>query len=216
MALGVCDLIFLRGTWTTAPLRGGHWSPLHRGAGGRRVKGTRERLSSRLRSPETIMATSFPPDDILIQVTPRLPISDIWDGLTRPEHLEKWFAPRVHIEPYEGGAFELFWDDEDPPRNSTSGCRFLSYKDQAEMTFTWKAPPLYAELMNTIQPLTTVNLRVDPCPEGIDVTLEHRGWKAGDSWEEARSWHFHYWDRTLHRFRDYIMGEGQPDAPTRE
>ena len=173
-------------------------------------------LSSNLHSPGTTMATNFPPDDILIQVTPRLPISDVWDGLIRPEHLVKWFAPRVHIEAYEGGSFELFWDEEDPPRNSTQGCRFLTYKDQAEMTFTWKAPPAYADLMNSIEPLTTVNLRVDACPEGIDVTLEHRGWKPGDRWEEARAWHFHYWDRTLHGFRDYIMGEGQPDAPTRE
>ncbi|MDG6912539.1 MAG: SRPBCC domain-containing protein [Nitrososphaerota archaeon] len=59
----------------------------------------------------------FPADDILLQVTPQLPISDVWEGLIRPEHLEKWFAPRVHLEPYEGGAFELFWDEENPPKN---------------------------------------------------------------------------------------------------
>lgn len=158
----------------------------------------------------------FPADDILLQVTPQLPISDVWEGLIRPEHLEKWFAPRVHLEPYEGGAFELFWDEEIPPKNSTQGCRILLYKDQAEFTFTWKAPPRFAELMNQEGKLTTVNIRVDPCPEGIDVTLEHKGWGAGEDWEAARSWHFHYWNDLLHQFKDYVMTGKISGPPVRQ
>lgn len=157
----------------------------------------------------------LPPDDILLQVTPALPIADVWDGLVRPEHLEKWLAPRVNVAPYEGGAFELFWDLENPANNSTLGCTILTWKEQDEVAFTWKGPPQFEALMNEEGKLTTVHIRVSTCPEGIDVTLEHKGWNAGEDWEEARSWHFRYWDDVLHRFKDYVMTGEVEGAPTR-
>ena len=159
--------------------------------------------------------TEIPPDDILIQVTPALPISDVWQGLVEPQHLEKWLAPRVHVEPEEGGAFELFWDSASPSQNSTEGCRILRFRPEDELAFTWKGPPAFARLMNGPGDLTEVQIRVSPCPEGIDVTLEHRGWKAGPEWEEARSWHFHFWDDVLHRFKDYLMTGESHAPPTR-
>jgi uncharacterized protein YndB with AHSA1/START domain len=157
----------------------------------------------------------IPPDDILLQVTPALPIADVWEGLVRPEHVEKWLAPRVNIAPYEGGAFELFWDLKDPTQNSTLGCTILRFREQDEIAFTWKGPPAFDALMNQREPLTEVQIRVSPCPEGIDVTLEHKGWGAGEPWEEARSWHFHFWDEVLHRFKDYVMTGEITSPPTR-
>jgi uncharacterized protein YndB with AHSA1/START domain len=158
----------------------------------------------------------LPPDDILLQVTPALPLADVWRGLVEPPHLEKWLAPRVNVELREGGAFELFWDPEDPDRNSTRGCRILRLRSEEELAFSWKAPPPFDGLMNHMDPLTEVQIRVAPCPEGIDVTLEHRGWRAGPEWEEARSWHFHFWEETLYRFRDYLMTGEAPTPPRRE
>jgi uncharacterized protein YndB with AHSA1/START domain len=157
----------------------------------------------------------LPPDDILIQVTPALPIADVWEGLTKPEHLEKWLAPKVHVEIREGGPFELFWDPTNPHVNSTEGCTVLRVKEQDEIAFTWKAPPAFDALLNHRHPLPEVQIRISPCPEGIDVTLEHRGWEAGEEWEEARSWHFFFWDATLHRFKDYLMTGTAPTPPTR-
>lgn len=157
----------------------------------------------------------LPPDDILIQVTPALPIADVWQGLIEAPHLEKWLAPKVKVDLREGGAFELFWEPANPTHNSTLGCTITSLRDQDEIGFTWKAPPQFDRLMNHVTPLTDVQIRIAPCPEGIDVTLEHRGWRAGEAWEEARSWHFRYWDDTLHRFKDYLMTGEAPSPPTR-
>lgn len=158
----------------------------------------------------------IPPDDILLQVTPALPIADVWEGLVQPEHLVKWLAPRVNIAPYEGGAFELFWDLSDPTKNSTLGCTILRLREHDEIAFTWKGPPLFDRLMNQGAPPTEVQIRVSTCPEGIDVTLEHKGWLAGEEWEDARSWHMRWWDDVLHRFRDYVMTGEAPSPPTRE
>ncbi len=162
------------------------------------------------------MSETFAADDILLQVTPRLPLEEVWNSLTRPEHLEKWLAPRVRVEPREGGAFELFWDKDGTSQNSTQGCRIVKFQEPETIVFTWKGPPRFADLMDQSPAPTQVHLTVSPCPEGIDVTLEHKGWGAGERWETARSWHFHYWEETLHRFREYVMTGELPAPPTRE
>jgi uncharacterized protein YndB with AHSA1/START domain len=162
-----------------------------------------------------VSPSALPPDDILLQVTPALPLPDVWDGIVRPEHLTRWLAPRVRIELREGGPFELFWDLNDPSRNSTQGCTVLRVREQDELAFTWKGPPAFDSLMNRGTRLTEVQIRVAPCPEGIDVTLEHNGWQAGEAWEEARSWHVHYWDEVLHRLKDYLMTGEAPSPPQR-
>jgi uncharacterized protein YndB with AHSA1/START domain len=159
--------------------------------------------------------SAIPPDDILLQVTPALPLPDVWEGIVRPEHLTRWLAPRVRVEPREGGPFELFWDPKDPSHNSTQGCTVLRIREQDEIAFTWKGPPAFDALMNHGARLTEVQIRVAPCPEGIDVTLEHKGWQAGEAWEEARSWHVHYWDEVLHRLKDYLMTGEVPGPPVR-
>jgi uncharacterized protein YndB with AHSA1/START domain len=161
-------------------------------------------------------AEEVPPDDILLQVTPALPQADVWEGLVRRENMEKWLAPRVNLAPFEGGAFELFWDLKDPTHNSTLGCTVLRYREPEEFAFTWKGPPQFDELMNQGAEPTEVHIRVSPCPEGIDVTLEHKGWKAGEAWEEARSWHFRFWETVMDRFKDFVMTGEVTSPPTRE
>lgn len=151
------------------------------------------------------MAYDLPADDIILQVTPKLPIGDVWTGLAQPEHMVKWLAPKVKFEPVVGGPFELFWDLGEPSKDSTEGCKVLKFQEPDELAFTWRGPPRFAMLMNQGAPITEVYIRVAPCPEGIDVTLEHKGWGAGDAWEEARSWHFHFWEDVLQRYKDYVM-----------
>jgi uncharacterized protein YndB with AHSA1/START domain len=147
----------------------------------------------------------FPPDEILLQVTLATPIATIWEVLTRPEYLVHWLAPRVNVDLQVGGPFELFWDSADPQRNSTLGCRILRLKEKEEVAFNWKGPAEFDRLMNQGAPLTEVSLSLGECPEGIDVTLIHSGWLAGEDWERARSWHFHTWERTLQKFKDYVL-----------
>jgi hypothetical protein len=59
--------------------------------------------------------------------------------------------------------------------------------------------------MNDPEPKTHVYVRLQESPEGIDVTLEHVGWGGGADWEEARSWHFHFWDGRLQRFKEHLL-----------
>jgi len=141
-------------------------------------------------------------DPIIIQVTIPLPIPMIYAGFLDPAHLAKWLASSAEVEPKPGGKFELVFDDD--PRFASHG-RITRMTADVDLGFSWTGPPTFDGFLNGPEPKTEVYVRLMESPEGIDVTLEHAGWKSGDEWEDARSWHFHFWDDRLHRFKDYMI-----------
>ena len=143
-----------------------------------------------------------PLDPILIQVTVPLPLSMIFAGLTEPAQLSQWLCKSASVEPRLGGRFDL---DFDEPQAFTSHGQVTHFQPDVDVGFTWEAPSPFAKLMNTPGRPTTIYLRLQESPEGIDVTLEHAGWGSEELWGEARSWHFVLWDDRLHRFKDYLL-----------
>jgi uncharacterized protein YndB with AHSA1/START domain len=141
-------------------------------------------------------------DPILIQVTIPLPIPMIYKGWVDPAHLTQWLAREAVVEPKLGGRFRLVFDG-DPA--FTSDGKVTHYTPDVDLGFTWLAPPALAGIMNAPDAQTHVYVRLQESPEGIDVTFEHVGWKSGDAWEDARSWHFHLWDEKLQRFKEHLL-----------
>jgi uncharacterized protein YndB with AHSA1/START domain len=141
-------------------------------------------------------------DAILIQVTVPLPIPMIYAAFTDPEKIRGWLADRAEVEARVGGRYRLFWT-RDPAFESLGSV--LQMQTDVDLGFSWYGPPPFAAVMNGDPPKTHVYVRLAESPEGIDVTLEHSGWVSGDDWEEARSWHFHFWDERLHALKDYLI-----------
>lgn len=141
-------------------------------------------------------------DPILIQVTVPLPTSMIHAAFIDPAHLTAWLASRAEVEPVIGGKFILQFDGE--PGFTSSG-HVTHFTPDVDIGFTWTGPPPFEALLNEPEPKTKVYVRLQESPEGIDVTLEHTGWVGGAEWEEARSWHFHFWDERLHRLKDHLI-----------
>jgi len=141
-------------------------------------------------------------DPILIQVCIPLPIPMIYSGFTDPAHIKGWLADSATIEPKKGGAYHLGWTE---PAGYVSEGEILQLTPDLDIDFTWQGPPEFASLMNEPLPKTHVYVRLQESPEGIDVTLEHVGWESGEAWQDARSWHFHFWDDRLHRLKDYLI-----------
>ncbi|MCI4350061.1 MAG: SRPBCC domain-containing protein [Thermoplasmata archaeon] len=142
------------------------------------------------------------PDPILIQVTVQLPPAFILAGFTDPKHLTQWLCAEADVEPRVGGRYDLTFTEE---AAFTSHGTVTRLTPDIDVGFTWEAPPEFAAFMNGPPPVTGIYVRLQDSPEGVDVTLEHTGWKNGDGWGEARSWHFHLWDDRLHRFKDYLL-----------
>ena len=143
-------------------------------------------------------------DPILIQVTIPLPIAMIHGAMLEPPRLKAWLCDEATVEPKVGGAYRLRWTGSS---GFESPGTITQLTPDVDLGFRWYAPPMFAALMNEPEPRTNVYFRLQESPEGIDVTLEHTGWGAGGAWEEARSWHFHFWDDRLRRLKDYLIRE---------
>lgn len=141
-------------------------------------------------------------DPILIQVTIPLPLPMIHAALVDGRRLEQWLCERATVEPKVGGAYHLYFTG--PPAFESRGA-ITQLTPEVDVGFAWEAPPPFDELMNRPSPRTTVYFRLQESPEGVDVTLEHGGWGSSEPWEEARSWHFHFWDERLRRLKDYLI-----------
>lgn len=143
-----------------------------------------------------------PLDAILVQVTIPLPLGMIHAAFTDPVQLKGWLCDDAHVEPRVGGEYRLRWNS---PVAFESAGKVLAITPEVDIGFSWFSPPEFAALMNGPPARTNVYVRLQESPEGIDVTLEHSGWGAGEAWEEARSWHFHLWDDRLHQLKDYLI-----------
>ena len=123
------------------------------------------------------------------------------DALTAYEHfiqndlLVRFFTKEADVEPHVGGKYELAWDPENKPQNSTVGCRITAMAAGQLLAFDWRGPAVFEAIMNHARPLTHVVITFhavgDGVSSGCDVNLIHSGWRPGPGWAEAR----HYFDR---------------------
>ena len=143
-------------------------------------------------------------DPILIQVTIPLPVAMIHSALVDPARMRGWLCDEATVEPKVGGAYHLRWTGASP--HESNGV-ITQLTPDVDLGFRWLAPAPFVPLMNAPEARTTVYVRLQESPEGVDVTLEHAGWGNGGAWEEARSWHFHFWEDRLQRLKDYLIRE---------
>ncbi|MGB6500361.1 MAG: SRPBCC domain-containing protein [Thermoplasmata archaeon] len=145
-----------------------------------------------------------PLDPILIQVTIPLPIPMIHAAFTDAEKLKGWLCDAATVEARVGGPYRLEWR---APTEFTSPGEVTQYVADVDIGFSWFGPPPFEDLMNRPTPRTSVYVRLQESPEGIDVTMEHSGWGGSAEWEKARSWHFHFWDDRLSRLKEFLIRE---------
>ena len=141
-------------------------------------------------------------DAILIQITVPLPVPMIYAAITVPDQLTGWLCRSARVTPRVGGEYALVFDS--PVAFESSGT-VRQWTTDVDLGFTWFGPPQFATLMNQGPTPTNVYIRLQESPEGVDITLEHGGWASGEAWEDARSWHFHFWEDRLERLKDYLI-----------
>ena len=143
-----------------------------------------------------------PLDPILIQVTVPLPVPMIYGALTTAEQVQGWLCASARVGAAVGEPFHLTFTEPEPFESPGT---ILQRTPDVDLGFSWFAPQAFAALMNRPRTPSQVYLRLQESPEGVDITLEHSGWGAGIEWEEARSWHFHFWEERLGRLKDYLI-----------
>lgn len=130
-------------------------------------------------------------------------VDDAWNLWTHSDELEQWLTTKANVNPHLGGAYELFWNPETPNQNSTKGCKVTSLIQQQLISFEWKGPVPYADLMNTDPPPTWVLVTFEPLSETMTLMhFRHSGWGDGTRWKEARTWQEQAWDMAFQMLRE--------------
>jgi uncharacterized protein YciI/uncharacterized protein YndB with AHSA1/START domain len=133
-------------------------------------------------------------NSIVIEHETNVSIGQLWNAWIDKNELMQWLAPKVNVNAEVDGLFELFWDPEHPEINSTLGCKISEIKSQELLSFNWKGPIQYADIMNKKPLPTFVRLSFKSLENKRSlVRLEHGGWEAGSRWQEARAWQEKAW-----------------------
>lgn len=126
---------------------------------------------------------------------------------TENDLLEAFFTVKAEVEPRIGGKYELDWDPEKTPEQSTVGCRITALAEDRLLAFDWKGPPPHDEVMNAADPLTHVAVTFIPVTgSGTEVHLLHSGWRSGEAWLAARQYFDRAWEMVLEGLVEEVGG----------
>jgi uncharacterized protein YndB with AHSA1/START domain len=143
--------------------------------------------------------------DIVIDVPLRVPVERAWKAWIHSVELQKWLAAKATVNPVIGGAYELFWEPENPDRNSTIGCRVAALVPERLIAFTWKGPVPFVDLMN-VEPLPTWGLvAFERAPGDSSIMhFRHSGWGTTERWRQAKQWQENAWRGAFSGLQAYL------------
>ncbi len=134
-----------------------------------------------------------------------LPIRDAFGCWTSTEAITGWLVNHARVEPWPGGAFEMYFLSDAPEGSRGSEtCRVLALDPPRLFSFTWNAPP---HMKHTRQRHTWVVVTFDAIDDThTRVTLRHLGWPA-TSWDDSPEWAetFAYFDAASGRVLDALV-----------
>lgn len=139
--------------------------------------------------------------DIDIELLIEERVDRVFDAWVNPSRLERWLAPKARVDARRGGRYELFWEPSRPEVNSTRGCKITEIVPNRELSFSWKGPEAFQEVMGT---RTAVYLRFEPAEGGTLVRLVHTGWGESTEWQAARRWQLEAWREAFENLKDMI------------
>ena len=126
-------------------------------------------------TPDTLLGTITRSGDDAEVVFDRVydtDAADLWETLTDPERLARWFA-RVDGDLREGGRFTIHFDDDDVPE-----CRITSC--DAPRGYRWE----WSHATHT----SLVTVAVEPDSEGARLHLTHTRLSSGRAAGYAAGW----------------------------
>jgi uncharacterized protein YndB with AHSA1/START domain len=150
--------------------------------------------------PRSALAETFNHDvgnkRVVKEATVAAPVAAVWRAWTDPAIISEFFAPRASVELRVGGAYEmLFLLDAPEGQRGCEGCTVLSYVPEQMLSFSWSAPPKFAQT----RPLHTwVVLQFEPVSEAsARVRLTHVGFGRGDEWDAVHAYFERAWGSVM-------------------
>lgn len=115
-------------------------------------------------------------------------------------HIVRWLAPEADVKPEVGGRYHLFWDKNDPQKDSSYGCKITAIEHGRFLSFEWTSFEQFDNFMGDADPRThcvVFFLRGEGETPATDVHLIHSGWRSSPEWQDARDWYDGAWKKAL-------------------
>ena len=127
----------------------------------------------------------------------------VFEVLSRPEHLRRWWADEATLDPAPGAVGELVWGD----REMISRITLVDLDPPRRFSFRWTAPEHEAA---TPENSLLVTFDLEPAGGGTRLQLTETGFRE-KGWEVAvleQQYQEHEagWDKVLPRQRSYAGG----------
>ena len=125
----------------------------------------------------------------------------LWDAWTTEAGVTSFFAPQAKIELKVGGAYECYFELDNPPGlQGSEGCKVLAFWPMDYVTFSWNAP---ASFPVEREQHTKVVVEIDRHDETrYRVILTHMGFGSGGSWEELVGFFDAAWTNVLDKLQE--------------
>jgi uncharacterized protein YndB with AHSA1/START domain len=139
------------------------------------------------------------------------PPAAVWRAWTEPAIITEFFAPKAHVELRPGGAYEmLFLLDAPAGQQGSEGCTVLSYLPEKMLTFSWNAPPKFAEARGQH---TWVVVELEALPDSrTRVRLTHYGFGRGDEWNLVHAYFDRAWGSVMTNLVTHFAAAAKPAA----
>ncbi|MBX3002443.1 MAG: SRPBCC domain-containing protein [Anaerolineales bacterium] len=149
-------------------------------------------------------------EEIRLQVTVATTPQEVWTLWTTEEGICSFFAPACKVDLRPGGAYEIYFDLEQPPGlRGGEEMVFLALEQPSMLSFTWNAPPALAEVRNQ---RTQVVIRIDAVDAGhTRVRLVDHGFGTGGQWPERVAYFRRAWGQIVLPLLAYRVENGPID-----
>jgi len=141
-------------------------------------------------------------DTIVRAVEIEAPLEFVWECITRPEHLVRWFGDRAEIDLRVGGAILFGWGDV------TTRGEIVTLDPPREFTFHWENNVDVPDLDQP--PVTLVTYQLEASENGTRLTVIESGFAAlrDDAYAQAYPQNESGWRVEIEELVAYIAGQG--------
>lgn len=133
------------------------------------------------------------------------PRERVFEALTDPDELVRWFPSGADSDARTGGAFEYRFEfPSEPERDHTYSGAYHEVWAGELVSYPWSGA--LGE--------TRVDVTLEAAGDSTVLRLVHAGWGEGPDWEESRQMHEEGWGFFLGNLKSYVeRGEdGRPAA----
>ena len=130
---------------------------------------------------------------IVQEIVVEAPRQRVFDALTKPSDLERWWTTRAESEPRPGGRFRYEWTFEGAPeRDHTQEGAYSTFVQGERVGYPWKVG----------SSPTQVEFTLEEREGRSSLRLAHDGW--AERMDEARGHHEQGWNFFLHNLKTVL------------